>query len=185
MQAFSHLHLATARLELRPLAVEDAPALFAIGADPEVMRYGIIPPWTAVDQARASIDRDLREMAAGTFLRLGLVRPADGALLGDCSLFSFDKESRRAEVGYMLARSAWGQGYAYEAVSALLDWGFDALRLNRVEADIDPRNTASSRLLGRLGFREEGLLRERWIVAGEVSDALIYGLLASDRASPA
>ena len=64
-----------------------------------------------------------------------------------------------------------------EALSALLDFGFQKLDLNRVEADIDPRNLASAKLLDRLGFQKEGFLRERWIVEGEISDTALYGLL--------
>ena len=68
----------------------------------------------------------------------------------------------------------------HEALVALLAFGFGELGLNRVEADIDPRNRASARSLERLGFRQEGHLRERWIVGSEVSDSALYGLLASD-----
>lgn len=182
MPSFADLRLSTARLAFRPLVIADASALFEICADPEVMRYGLIPPWHDIAQAHASIERDLRDMAAGTFLRLGLFGREDNALLGECTLFSFEEGSRRAEVGYMLGRAAWGQGYAREAVAALLDWAFDALRLHRVEADVDPRNLRSIRLLEGLGFAREGLLRERWIVGEETSDALMFGLLASDRA---
>jgi RimJ/RimL family protein N-acetyltransferase len=83
-------------------------------------------------------------------------------------------------VGYTLAFDAWGKGYMNEALTALLEFGFSQLGLNRVEADIDPRNMASARSLERLGFQKEGHLRERWIVAGEVSDTGLYGLLLSD-----
>ena len=65
----------------------------------------------------------------------------------------------------------------HEALQALLGFAFTDLDLHRLEADIDPRNGASAAALVRLGFREEGLLRERWIVAGEVSDSQLYGLL--------
>ena len=68
----------------------------------------------------------------------------------------------------------------HEALGALLDYGFGELALNRVEADIDPRNAASAKTLERLGFRQEGYLRERWIVADEVSDSSLYGLLRRD-----
>jgi RimJ/RimL family protein N-acetyltransferase len=75
-----------------------------------------------------------------------------------------------------------------EALAAVIDCAFDHrlgapfddLRLNRLEADVDPRNAASCRALERLGFQREGLLRERWIVAGEVSDSAMYGLLHAD-----
>ena len=69
------------------------------------------------------------------------------------------------------------QGYMREALSALLDHAFGELDLNRIEADTDPRNERSTRLLERLGFVKEGLFRERCIVDGEVSDAAMYGLL--------
>ena len=65
----------------------------------------------------------------------------------------------------------------HEALQALLDFGFGELDLNRIDADIDPRNSASARTLERLGFTKEGYLRERWIVGDEVSDTAIYGLL--------
>ena len=83
--------------------------------------------------------------------------------------------------GGAMARSAWGHGYAQEAGRAVISHAFDVLGLNRIEAEIDPRNEASARVLERLGLRREGLLRERWIVAGEVSDSALYGLLARDR----
>ncbi|MFN2369802.1 MAG: GNAT family N-acetyltransferase, partial [Candidatus Krumholzibacteriia bacterium] len=94
----------------------------------------------------------------------------------------------RAELGYGLRADAWGQGYAAEAVGELLRFGFTELALHRVEADVDPRNEASVRLLERLGFTREGLLRERWIVEEEISDAAFYGLLRREwealRAAP-
>lgn len=68
----------------------------------------------------------------------------------------------------------------HEALRCFVDHLFSAVALHRLEADIDPRNAASARSLGRLGFQREGLLRERWIVANEVSDSALYGLLASD-----
>jgi RimJ/RimL family protein N-acetyltransferase len=75
-----------------------------------------------------------------------------------------------------------------EALRAVIDLAFDHrpgapfddLQLNRIEADVDPRNAASCRALERLGFLREGLLRERWIVGGEVSDSAMYGLLRAD-----
>lgn len=177
---FSRLVLDTPRLRLRPLQPGDAAAVFALHADPAVMRYWATPPWTDPAQADAYIARDLAAMAAGDFIRLGLERRADGRLVGACTLFGFVLSSRRAEIGYLLAHDCWGAGLMHEALGALLDWGFGVLDLNRVEADIDPRNAGSRRTLERLGFRLEGVLRERWIVAGEVSDTGLYGLLRRD-----
>ena len=170
----------TRRLLLRPLQPGDVDALFAVFGNPEVMRYWSTPPWTTPEPGHAMVALDEAAGPEADHLRLGLVRRDSDTLIGTCTLFDHNRQSRRAEVGYALARDCWGQGYMHEALSALLDHGFEAWNLNRVEADIDPRNQGSARTLERLGFHREGHLRERWIVAGEVSDSTLYGLLRSD-----
>jgi len=180
MPAFSQLVLPTARLNLRPLRPDDAPVVYALHADPVALRYWSTPPWDDPRLADELIARDLQALADGDYVRLGLQRRSDGALVGLCTLFAFHLPSRRCEIGYLQRRDCWGQGLMHEALVALLDYGFAVLGLNRVEADIDPRNAASARTLQRLGFQPEGLLRERWIVSGEVSDTALHGLLRSD-----
>jgi RimJ/RimL family protein N-acetyltransferase len=180
MHAFSTLTLATPRLALRPLALDDAPLLLAICSDPAVMQYGSSPPWTLLQAAVDSIEKDRRGALDGTSVSLGLFRRSDEALIGSCCLFQIDMQCRRAEIGYILASSAWGRGFASEAISALLAHAFDEMKLNRIEADIDPLNIPSARALERQGFVKEGLLRERWIVGGQKSDSAFYGLLAAD-----
>jgi RimJ/RimL family protein N-acetyltransferase len=180
MIRFDQLLLSTARLLLRPLVPADAPAVYAMHADPVTLRYWSTPPWSEPALADELIARDLAAMAAGDYIRLGLERQADGRLIGLCTLFAFYLPSRRCEIGYILHRDCWGQGYMHEALRTLLDYGFGVLALNRVEADIDPRNDGSQRTLDRLGFQREGLLRERWIVSGEVCDTALHGLLRRD-----
>jgi ribosomal-protein-alanine N-acetyltransferase len=179
-KGFEAVALATDRLRLRPLNPADAEGVFAVFSDARVTRYLSRPTWTGVHQAHEHIARDLAALSAGQYLRLGLERRSDGVLLGECCLFNRVEGSRRAEIGYALAHGHWGQGYMNEALRALLAYGFGTMDLNRVEADIDPRNRGSAASLERLGFRHEGLLRERWIVSGEVSDTALYGLLRAD-----
>ena len=171
MASFSDVTLQTPRLILRPLAPPDADAVFAMRSDPAVQRYGSHAAWTDPQLAIDYIERNIREMAAGAHIQLAVVRRADAAVIGTVTLYALDAQCRRADAGYALLVSEWGQGYASEAVTALLDWGFEHLDLNRVEADVDPRNAPSARLLERLGFLREGLLRERWIVDGEICDS--------------
>ena len=170
----------TQRLRLRPLRESDAADLFAIFSDPMVTRYLSHPAWTHIGNAHALIARTTAALGAGTYLYLGVERKSDGKLIGECSLFNLMAQCRRAELGYTLAQEAWGSGYIGEALLAVLEFGFTQLQLNRLEADIDPRNAASARTLERLGFQKEGFLRERWIVNGEVSDTALYGLLQRD-----
>ena len=183
MSSFSDVVLDAERVVLRPLAPGDADALFAMRSDPEVQRYGSHPPWTDRQLAVAYIERNVRAMADGTHAQFAIERREDRAVVGTCTLFELNAQSRRADCGYVLLPAEWGKGYATEAMARLLDWGFDTLALHRVEADIDPRNTASARVLERLGFAREGHLRERWIVAGEISDSWLYGLLAREWAA--
>jgi RimJ/RimL family protein N-acetyltransferase len=180
MTPFDQLTLKTPRLLLRPLAPADADALFAIFSDPAVMRYWSTPPWTSIERAHQMIAYDLTALPAGEQLRLGITLHERDEIIGTCTLFDFHAQCRRAEIGYALGSPAWGNGYMHEALTALLDFGFMELDFNRVEADIDPRNLASGKCLERLGFQREGLLRERWIVDGEISDTSLYGLLKRD-----
>ncbi|HXZ49917.1 MAG TPA: GNAT family N-acetyltransferase [Usitatibacter sp.] len=165
------------RVRLRPLEARDAPALYTTYADPETSRYLSRPPMTGLGEAEALLARAQAGREEGHGLQLAIERIGDGAFLGVCLLFHIHAESARAEIGYTLAREHWSRGYMAEALPALVGYAFGPLGLNRLEADIDPRNAASARVLERLGFSREGLLRERWIVAGEASDSAIYGLL--------
>lgn len=180
MPSCAELRLETPRLVLRPFRHADARDLFAVFSDPEVFRYIPVGDWKHVDEAHQRIARDVEKMAAGDYVRLAVERREDGRVLGEVLLFNFAKDSRRAELGYALGRAAWGCGYAGEALPPLVDYGFEHLDLNRLEAVIDPRNAASARVIERLGFRHEGTQRERYITRGETSDAGLYGLLRSD-----
>ena len=135
---------------------------------------------TDVAQAEVLIAQILADYESGANLPLVIERNADRVFVGNCTLHHFHEASRRAEIGYSLARPHWGLGYMHEALQTLLSHAFLRLDLNRLEADIDPRNIASAKTLDRLGFVKEGHLRERWIVNGEVSDTSLYGLLQSD-----
>ena len=172
--------LDAARVRLRRITPDDAQALFGVFSDPEVMRYWSRPAMTAIAEAEKLVGDILADYASGEALPLAIARTSDGVLLGNCTLFHFHEASRRAEIGYALARPFWGHGYMHEALQALVGFAFGCLDLNRLEADIDPRNAASGRALDRLGFVAEGLLRQRWIVNGEVSDSRVYGLLRGD-----
>jgi ribosomal-protein-alanine N-acetyltransferase len=177
MKPFEPITLPTSRLTLRFLNVSDIPAAYKIFSHPEVMRYWSYPAWTDQSQAQEWLIHTQEGYHTGNALQLAIERNADPILIGTCTLYQFHVASRRAEIGYALGRPYWGTGYMQEALQALLHYAFETLDLNRIEADIDPRNLASASVLERLGFLKEGHLRERWIVNEEVSDTAFYGLL--------
>ena len=180
MPSFELLRLETPRLLLRPFRHADAAQLFAIYSDPQVFRYVPIGDWKHIDEAHQRIARDISTMAAGEYVRLAVERRSDARVIGEVLLFKFDRDSRRAELGYALGRDAWGQGFASEALRPLIDYAFVDLDLRRLDATIDPRNDASARVLLRFGFRHEGTQREHYMMRGEITDTGLYGLLRSD-----
>lgn len=166
-----------ARIQLRQLTDADVPALLAIFSHPEVMRFWSRPAFADLDEAQRYLDGIRAGFAARALFQWGISRLQDDLVIGTCTLYELDASNGRAGIGYALHHEHWGCGLAAEAVDALLHFAFQALPLRRLEADVDPRNTRSIKLLERLGFKAEGLLRERWQVAGEITDSAIFGLL--------
>ena len=168
------------RLRLRGPCAGDGDAVFALFSDPAVMRYWSRPPMQARNEADGLIAEIDDAFARRTMLNWVVAMRGSDDVIGSCTLFHVEPRHRRAEIGYALRSDLWGRGLAREAVALALDWAFRTLGLHRVEADIDPRNDGSRQLLQRLGFRSEGVLRERYFVDGRSSDTEWFGLLADD-----
>jgi RimJ/RimL family protein N-acetyltransferase len=159
--------LVTARLRLRRPTAGDAPQIFArYASDPEVTRYVAWPRHRSVADSRAFVDWSESAWAAhkaGPYL----VTDHDGLLLGSTGL---DLETTtRAGTGYVLARDAWGAGYATELVRAMVDLA-DAVGLIRLYALCHPANQASSRVLEKSGFVLEGVLRRHTVFPALATD---------------
>ncbi len=172
--------LETPRLRLRRATPADLLALMAVNGDERVTCHLPCASWKTLDDAQAWFERMRLLQAGGGALQFVLLRREDELPVGTALLFRADEGSRRAEIGYVLAREHWGRGLMHEALQALLQWAFGTVRLHRVEAEVNPANEASWRLLERLGFQREGLLRQRWWGADGPHDVAAYGLLAPD-----
>lgn len=169
--------LETSDLILREKRDEDAPGILQVFSDPKTVRYWSHPVMQSLDEAKARIARGVGFFADRSAVPWGLIRRDTGELVGTLDVFHFNFQHRRGEIGYSLHSSYWGRGWMSAAMKVALDWTFSHLELHRLEADTDPRNENSIRLLERLGFQREGTLREKWYVAGEISDSAIFGLL--------
>lgn len=151
------MQIHTPRLTLRALRQPDLDAFVAYRSDPEVARWqswGAPYPQDAAARLFASASADLPP-TPGQWRQVAVARREDDALLGDCA-FRRSDDGRQAELGVTFARAHHGQGYAAEALAALIDWLFDEVGLHRVFANCDPQNPGVIRLLRRLGLREEG-----------------------------
>jgi RimJ/RimL family protein N-acetyltransferase len=177
--------IATERLVLRRFRPADAAVLAAYRSQPEVARYQswdapfpLLRAETAVANFIAS-DPD----KAGWF-QYAIERTADHELVGDVAVHLHDN-LKQAEIGFTLAKQHQKQGYAFEAVTAVLDRLFRVQGLHKVAGECDARNVASAGLLERLGFTLEGRLRQQTYIKGEWTDDLIYGLLSTEWLIPA
>jgi [ribosomal protein S5]-alanine N-acetyltransferase len=169
---------------LRPFEERDADAMFTLHTNRRVLRFWDSPPWKERARAERFIAACRQIEQDGTGARLVIERAADATFIGWCCLVEWNAVHRSAMLGYCLDDAAWGQGLATEATSALLEWAFTTLDLNRVQAETDTRNAASSRVLEKLGFAREGTLRENCVVDSDVSDSWVYGLLRREWRSP-
>lgn len=168
----------TPRLLLRELTPQDAPRLLEMYGDAQAMQWLGSDPLTELAQAQALIETfaTWRQQATpGT--RWGIECRQDGKLLGDCGLFKWSREYRSCFVAFALAPDARGRGVMGETLRTVLAWGFAQMQLNRVQALVHPQNQASLQLLERLGFEQEGRLREAGYWAGRHHDLLQLSLL--------
>lgn len=174
--------ITTARLELKQITEGDASALFRLRSDENLMRY--------IDRPRAAnlndalelirrIDNDLEKndgLTWGIFLK----QDAGAGLIGTIGFWRIEKNNYRAEIGYMLDSAHHRKGLMQEAMTAVLDFGFDNLQFHSVQANVNPGNDASAAMLEKNGFVKEGYFRENFFFNGRFLDSVIYSLLKSE-----
>jgi RimJ/RimL family protein N-acetyltransferase len=178
--------LETARLTLRPFVPDDFAAFAAIAGDPEIARWLYNEPRSG-DEAQAHFDRKRTAPslgAEGAWMSCAIVERETAELVGDLAFHWISEEHRTGEIGFIVASGQQGKGYATEASGALLDWAF-AAGFHRVIGRVEARNTASGRVLEKLGMRQEALLVENEWVKGEWQSELVFAVLEREWLSKA
>lgn len=166
------------RLALREFAQDDWQAVHEYAADPEVVRYMTWGP-NDEEQTRGFIRRGMagQEEFPRRKYELAIVLQAETRLIGGCGIVVSDPDDNGGWIGYCFNRRYWGQGYATEAATALLAFGFAQLGLHRIWATCDPANLASAHVLEKSGMQREGHLREHKWEKGRWRDSLLYAVL--------
>lgn len=170
----------TPRLLLRSIRLSDEEAIFTLLSDERVVRHMLFPLFTR-ERAHAFVVRLQQAPAAGQppQVVLGIAPRPGGDLMGLCGLV-LKPELDEGEVWYLLRPEHWGRGIVTEAVRSLVDHGFGVLALHRIWASCLPENPASARVLEKLGFRREGLLRQNLRIHGQWRDSILYAVLAAE-----
>lgn len=173
---------------LRYVREDDAEGLRRYYGREDVTRHLLDGPWDAehaVDQARYRSGR--KHITQAGFATVLMAELADGVeagrLVGDISLWAVDDSLSHGEASWVMDPELGGQGYATEMARAVLDLGFRHYGMHRIQAQVESRNQASARLCERLGMQQEAHLRQNWLIKGEWTDTLVYGILAEEFAA--
>ncbi len=173
--------IATQRLILRKLEPSDAHDVHAIVSDPEVVKM------TAALELVNSLQetRDLVKTMCARYeqdlpTRWAVVDKATQKVIGLCGFVAYSPVFARAEIGYALARSVWNKGLITEVSKAVTDFAFTSMKVNRLEATVDPDNNGSIRVIEKLGMKYEGRLRQHIICNEQFRDRLMYSILRSE-----
>jgi RimJ/RimL family protein N-acetyltransferase len=179
MALFPNYPIVTERLRLRPFTRGDVDGVFAYRRREDVARYLFDVPLSRDDCAEAIQQRigQVALQAEGDKIVLGVELAETSALIGEVSLIWRSVDARQGEMGWIFDPVHHGHGYATEAANALLDLGFGPGDMHRVSARCDVRNTASWRLMVRLGMRREAHFREHALFKSEWDEEFVYAML--------
>jgi [ribosomal protein S5]-alanine N-acetyltransferase len=169
--------ITTTRLNLRGLTTDDAQAIFRYASDPEVARFTLWPPHKSEEFTKGF----LRLFTQPTFLSWAILPQDEEAVVGMVFLHSLNKQHKKAELAFNLARTHWKKGFVTEAAGAVLDFAFRHLALNRIEATCMPANVGARRVLEKLGLSREGRMRQSHFRYDGSHDMDLFAVLKDER----
>lgn len=173
--------LTTRRLVMREITAGDAADLFSFQSDPEVQKYDSDPPMQEVSEASALIVKMSEWFAARQAICWGITFKGEDRLIGWFGFYFWSRCHYKADLGYTIARPYWRQGIAREALSAMMQFGFEGMHLHRINVDTRMDNIASVYLMEKLGFTHEGVRRECIRNAdGSYQSWGLYGMLEDE-----
>ncbi|WP_071645385.1 GNAT family N-acetyltransferase [Planococcus versutus] len=159
---------------------EDSADMFLYLSDKEVMKHMELEPFQTEKETLDEIGWYQKIFKESTGIRWGITHKENGRVIGSCGFFYTHPEHSRTEIGYELSKEYWGKGIVSEALEAIILYGFQHFQLERIEALVEPANSASSKLLEKNGFKQEGLLRHYEFTCGKFDDLYIYSRLKGD-----
>lgn len=172
--------LETDRLLLRGLSLDDAEDIFEYASDPDVSRYNTWSVHESIEDSKRFLDAVMEEYENHELASWGIFHKADKKLIGTCGIANWLPDQHRAEIGYALSRKYWGKGYMPEAVRSVIAFGFRMMKLNRIEGRCIIPNTASARVMEKVGMKFEGVLRQQLFSKGSFHDVKMYSILREE-----
>ena len=170
----------TKRLILRQINNDDVNEIFFLRSDERVMRYIDKAPADTMDDAYEFIRKTTEMEMKAEAVNWAICLKSDPKLIGTICFWNIKEEHYRAEVGYSLYPDYWGKGIMQEALVEVMKYGFNVMKLHSIEANVNPGNAASIKLLERNNFVREAYFRENYYYNGKFLDTAIYSILSSE-----
>ncbi|MRN56103.1 GNAT family N-acetyltransferase [Paenibacillus monticola] len=172
--------LETERLVLRQLTQNDSIEIFQYFSLDEVTKFYDLESFTNIEQAEELIQKWNQRFESNQAIRWGITLKSENKVIGTCGFHGWMKNHYKAEIGYELTPKYWRQGFMTEVIEKVIEYGFNDLGLNRIEAFVEPGNMGSRKVLGKIEFTEEGTLKEHFYWRNRFVDTVIYALLKKD-----
>lgn len=169
----------TKRLDLIEIREKHLCDLYKLFGDENATRFYNLLPLQKEEDAQMLIDRFRSRFSEGLAIRWGIAIKGEQHIIGTVGFNSYEN-NHKATIGYDLQTLYWGKGYATEALRAVINFGFQSLGINRIEAEIMTGNLASEKVLSKLGFTKEGVLRQWMLWNGKHYDMAMYSLLKDE-----
>jgi [ribosomal protein S5]-alanine N-acetyltransferase len=175
-QPFPVIH--TERLVLRQITHEDVNEFLSLRSNVQVLKYLDRFPLHSKEEVLELIQKITDSHTGNDAITWAIGFKENPVLIGTIGLWKTDKPNHRAEIGYMLMPEHQRKGIIQEAMTATINYGFNSMKLHSIEANINPANEASKKLLEKNGFAKEAYFRENYYFDGRFLDSVIYSLLA-------
>lgn len=172
--------LKTERCILREVGADDCAEIYELYSNADVVKYMPFTPFTSVQDARDEMHWYQKIFKEQSGLRWMIEDRESKKVVGTCGFLNYEKIHNRIEIGYDLTPDFWGKGIMTEVVQCVVDFGFLNMSLNKIEAKIEPENEASIRLMNKLGFYKEGVLRQHELEKGKYVDLAVFSKLRSE-----
>jgi ribosomal-protein-alanine N-acetyltransferase len=172
--------LETERLRFRKIDLSDANEIFLIRSNEDVMRFMDVSRHHSISDSEKLILTAEDSYKKETGMNWAIIEKLSNSFIGYIGFIRIFSEHCRAEIGYVLKPEYWGKGYMFETINRVVRFGFDEMQLHSIEANVNPLNERSQKVLERVGFKKEAYFRENYLFDGKFLDSVIYSLLEKD-----
>jgi ribosomal-protein-alanine N-acetyltransferase len=168
------------RLHFRKILLSDAKDIFLIRSNDEVMRFMDVPRHHTISDSEKLIQTAEETYNNEVGINWAIIEKKSNIFIGYIGFIRVTPEHCRAEIGYALKPEFWGKGYMHETINKLVRFGFKNMKLHSIEANVNPKNERSKKVLEKIGFKKEAYFRENYLFDNKFLDSIIYSLLEKD-----